>query len=106
MERKLLMRYLIVMIFFCLILPSFAIAETIIGRLFFTPEQRQHLERLRVDHQQQSESTVSEAEDVGPLLSTLPHQKIQGYVKRNDAQKITIWLNGKASQIDSNHALE
>jgi hypothetical protein len=100
------MRHLIDIMLLQLVLMPLASADDVMGRLFFTPGQRQHLERLRIDHQQRAETAMPEADGSGLLLAPLPEQKIQGYVKRNDAQQSTIWLNGKVSQSDSNHALE
>ncbi len=100
------MRYLLVMLFLYLVWMPLVRAEDDIGRLFFTPEQRQHLERLRLDKQQPSDTAAAESDAVLPLLPVLPEQSIQGYVKRNDAKRSTIWLNGKPAQRDANHVPE
>jgi hypothetical protein len=100
------MRRLWLMLLFYLVWVPLVSADDGIGRLFFTPEQRQHLQRLRLDKQQPFNRDAAEADGVRPLLSSLPEEKIQGYVKRHEATFSTVWRNGKPSQLDSNHVPE
>lgn len=75
-----------------------------IGRLFSTPEEREVLDRLRSEAKSQMEEPEA-APAVLPKYVTpkrrvvLPDPiSLQGYVKRNDGKKGTVWLNGKAMQ--------
>lgn len=80
-----------------------SIAAEPIGRLFSTPEERDVLDNLREARKNQPE----EVEVTAPVLPAyIEHKPIilpdainmQGYVKRNDGKKGTIWVNGKAMQ--------
>ena len=92
------MRSLLMLTIVQLILMQQVTADEAIGRLFFTPEQRQSLERLRNNSQHDSVFTEAEASEVKPSLSILPEIKIQGYVKRSDGRQSTRWVNGKPLQ--------
>lgn len=94
------MRYLMVMLIFQFTVIPQGMADETIGRLFFTPEQRQHLERLRVDTQQHSVAPELDAKAIQSSSLILPELKIQGYVKRNDDKQSTRWVNGKPLQDD------
>lgn len=61
-----------------------AAAEEELGRLFFTPERRQHLDRLRQFNIQQKEEVPED-----PTLT------INGVVTRSSG-KATVWVNGVA----------
>ncbi len=93
------MRYWLVMMVLQLVFMSEATADESVGRLFFSPEQRQHLERLR--HGQHSPA-ITDVDDiqVKPSVSTLPELTIQGYVQRNDGKQIRRWMNEKSLQDD------
>jgi hypothetical protein len=94
------MRQLLLMTILQLILMQQLTADDSLGRLFFTPEQRQNLERLRNDKQHESTITEPEAYAVNPSLAILPESNIQGYVKSSDGQQSTQWVNGKPLQDD------
>lgn len=81
------------------VLMTEATADESVGRLFFSPEQRQHLERLR--HGQHS-SAITDVDDiqVKPSVSRLPERTIQGYVERGDGKQIRRWMNETSSQDD------
>ncbi len=61
-----------------------ASAEDELGRLFFTPERRQHLDRLRQFNIQQKEEIPAD-----PTLT------INGVVTRSSGKR-TVWVNGVA----------
>jgi len=92
------MRNLLVIIILQLVVMQQALADETIGRLFFTPEQRQHLERFRNNSQHDSVFTEAEASEAKPSVSTLPELTIQGYVERSDGRQSTRWVNGKPLQ--------
>lgn len=79
-------------------------ADEKFGRLFFTLEQRQHLDRLRAVGQQRAKPGVSQA--TLPRRSESDNAVMQGYVKRSDVNHSTIWVNGEALQEGSRHAGE
>lgn len=93
------MRWLVIIILQLVFMQQAKTSETI-GRLFFTPEQRQNLERLRKDRQHDSLITEANANALKLSPSPLLKMKIQGYVERNDDKKSTRWLNGKPLQDD------
>jgi hypothetical protein len=93
------MRYWLVMTILQFALMPEAMADAPIGRLFFTAEQRQHLERLR--HAQHSSAIAdAEANQVKSSVPTLPELTIQGYVERSGGKQIRRWVNGKPLQDD------
>jgi len=76
-----------------------------VGRLFSTPDQRRSLDALRESRKNQP---VVEAETIvrphvierKPVI--LPDAvNVQGYVKRSDGKKGTVWVNGQAIQEQS-----
>lgn len=76
-------------------------AEESVGRLFSTPEQRNYLDALRESKKNQpvEVETVVKANVIERKPMTLPDAiNVQGYVKRNDGKKGTVWVNGKALQ--------
>lgn len=100
------MRYLIMLFALqCALIPK-VIAEEAIGRLFFTPQQRQYLERLRVDRQHHPKAIAADAEQEVSSLPIPLEIKTQGYVKRSDGKKSTWWVNGKPLQDEANHAID
>ncbi len=99
------MRHFMMIFVLYFILTTLAVADEAIGRLFFTPEQRQHLERLRVDNQLRTITTETNSE-TRTSVSAMPDMKTQGYVKRNDGKKSTRWVNGKPVQTDVSHVFE
>lgn len=73
-----------------LALPAAADAQAL-GRLFFTPEQRQALDERR-------RARVPDKAAPAPLAVS-PTTRLDGYVRRSDG-RATVWVNG-ASQDDS-----
>ncbi|MBV8031279.1 MAG: hypothetical protein JO035_07205 [Betaproteobacteria bacterium] len=61
-------------------------AQEPLGRLFFTPEQRQALDARRKARLPDKPS--------GPAAAT-PHVRLDGYVKRSDGRS-TVWVNGES----------
>lgn len=73
--------------------------EAALGRLFSTPGERANLDHLRQTRKeiepQQIEATPPQA--MQPLA--LPNAvEVQGYVKRSDGKKGTVWVNRQAVQ--------
>lgn len=80
-----------------------AAAEVPVGRLFSTPEQRSYLDALRESKKNQpvEVETVVKANVIErkPMVMVLPDAiNVQGYVKRSDGKKGTVWVNGQAIQ--------
>lgn len=83
---------------FCLI----AHAEPL-GRLFTTPAERANLDHLRAISKTPDMETLPELpgeQDQSSELPAAPPSAIhmQGYVKRSDGKKSTVWVNGQAVQ--------
>jgi hypothetical protein len=82
-----------------------AAANDDFGRLFSRPDERKNLDYLR---QNQPLKTISPAEDsqsepaveAAPVVLPDPIT-LQGYVKRSDGTKSTLWINNQAVQEDS-----
>ncbi|MGP1675872.1 MAG: hypothetical protein ACTS6J_01780 [Burkholderiales bacterium] len=72
----------------CLVAPAAATAEQL-GRLFFTPQQRQDLDRKRASNRAEEEAPQIQE---GPIT-------IEGHVQRSSGKTAT-WING-APQYDS-----
>lgn len=78
-----------------------AAAEVAVGRLFSTPEQRSYLNALRESKKNQptETETVVKANVIERKPLVLPDTiNMQGYVKRSDGKKGTVWVNGEALQ--------
>lgn len=78
-------------------------AEESVGRLFSTPEQRNHLDALRESKKNLPimPETVVHPTVIKrkPVVLELPDSiNVQGYVKRTDGKKGTVWVNGEAVQ--------
>ncbi len=76
-------------------------ADEALGRLFSTPIQRSNLDILREAKKNQPTPTETVVQETiierKPVV--LPDAiNVQGYVKRNDGKKGTVWVNGKAMQ--------
>ena len=90
-----------------LILASEAFAVDGLGRLFTTPEERASLDYLR-------QTTKVEALNTDPATTTqlatpappvVPESiSVQGYVKRSDGKKGTVWINHKPMQESSSNS--
>ena len=73
------------------------------GRLFFTPSERAKLNELRAN--------AKSVEIIDPTGTDAPAEvappsdiSIQGYVKRGDGKKSTVWVNGQPLQENSSGA--
>ncbi len=79
-----------------------AIADEPVGRLFSTPAQRSQLDALRAAKRNQPAvpvETVVQPTVIKRKPIVLPDTvNVQGYVKRTDGKKGTVWVNGKAIQ--------
>ena len=72
-----------------------------IGRLFTTPTERSNLEYLRQTKKNLPTKIDAPTQEtyVEPTPVVLPDAiNMQGYVKRNDGKKGTVWVNNKALQ--------
>jgi len=91
----------------CLLLsliPSAAVsAAESFGRLFTTPSERSSLDYLRQTTRAPILDEPSQAtlEAPPPALIIPDSISMQGYVKRSDGQKGTVWVNNKPMQEDS-----
>ena len=76
-------------------------ASAEMGRLFFTPGERAKLDELRANAKSVELADVVSGEvpiEVAPPADV----SIQGYVKRSDGKKSTVWVNGQPVQENSN----
>lgn len=97
------LRYLIVLLTL-LALPAQA-AEPL-GKLFTTPAERATLERLRQNSQGlMLEQALPAADDNATAAPPVtPHQlSVQGYVRRSDGARGTVWVNHQPLQERSEH---
>ena len=73
------------------------------GRVFFTPAERARLDELRANAK-----SVDLSEQANPqaVIEVAPPSDIsvQGYVKRGDGKKSTVWVNGQPVQENSSGA--
>lgn len=86
----------------CLLFSAHA-AMAEMGRLFFTPAERAKLDELRANAK-----SVEIVDTLGlevPVPVAPPSDvSIQGYVKRGDGKKSTVWVNGQPVQENSSGA--
>jgi len=101
------MRVLFLLLVLC---TQSALAGEQIGRLFTSPTERSDLDYLRqtkknlpIKAEAPTEAPMAEATPI-----TLPDSiNMQGYVKRNDGKKGTVWVNNKALQENTgNHDVQ
>ncbi|MDP1659933.1 MAG: hypothetical protein Q8L73_11380 [Methylotenera sp.] len=76
-----------------------------LGRLFSKPNERSNLNVIR-QNQKLKVINAQEAQQPEVILNAEPAElpepiTLQGYVKRNDGQKNTLWINGRTVQEDS-----
>lgn len=84
-----------------LLLPGWSMAAESFGRLFTTPAERVTLDHLRETRKIESINT-EQPETVIEEPSALPPEiSVQGYVKRSDGKKGTVWINEKPVQESS-----
>jgi hypothetical protein len=92
------MRYLLIAL---MLLPGIAASEDSLGRLFTTPAERASLDHLRQTKKVEvfEANKPAEAEAAPP---TVPSSiSVQGYVKRSDGKKGTVWVNQTPMQENS-----
>ena len=74
------------------------------GRLFFTPSERARLDEIRANAKSievtNDPNAIAAPVEIGPPSDV----SIQGYVKRGDGKKGTVWVNGQAVQENSSGA--
>ncbi len=84
-----------------------SMAAESLGRLFTTPLERSNLEKLRQSQRGQllEQASQPEAADNMPAPVPLPPSdlSVQGYVKRSDGGKGTVWINHQPLQEGSNN---
>lgn len=93
------MRYLLI---FLLCVSSLAWGAEPFGRLFTTPAERATLDHLRQTRKIEPvnvDQPMEEAIEAAPVLP--PEISVQGYVKRSDGKKGTVWVNQKPVQENS-----
>lgn len=84
--------------------PSITFAAEELGRLFTTPAQRESLNHLRAITPKVDPATTIPSEEMPmqvlqPVLP--PSISVQGYVKRSDGKKGTVWVNDTPIQENS-----
>lgn len=87
-------------LFMLMLLPSLAMATEPLGRLFTTPAERANLDYLR----QTEKVHIPDASQPAPVETApaLPLSiSVQGYVKRSDGKKSTVWVNHTPMQENS-----
>ena len=91
----------LITLIFPLLFSQTALAAQPLGRLFSTPDERNHLDNLREIKKNQPVEleTVIEANVIERRPAALPSTiNVQGYVKRSDGKQGTVWINGEAVQ--------
>jgi hypothetical protein len=91
------MRYLLIAL---MLLPGIAVSEDSLGRLFTTPAERASLDHLRQTKKVEvfEANKPAEAEAAPAVPSSI---SVQGYVKRGDGKKGTVWVNQTPMQENS-----
>ena len=95
------MRYLLITL---LMLPPSAFAADTIGRLFTTPVERASLDVQRQLRKVQELDAATKEEETAAPLAAPADVSVQGYVKRSDGKKGTVWVNRTPLQEDTNTA--
>lgn len=93
----------------CLGMTTAANAEQLSGRLFSTPAERAQLDHLRqISKQPTPEQELEQEQTAEPGDWSLPVEpampvsvSVQGYVKRSDGKKGTVWVNEQPLQENS-----
>lgn len=92
------MRHILIAMLF---LPSLAWSVEPFGRLFTNPAERANLDHLRQTRKIEP-VTVDQPNQVIEVAPTLPSEiSVQGYVKRSDGKKGTVWVNDEPVQENS-----
>ena len=99
-----------VMVACCLLVSTIALADESFGRLFTTPAERANLDYLRKitkdvsAKEKQEQVNVMPIETVEDKAPELPAPiSMQGFVKRSDGKKGTVWINHQAILESSRH---
>lgn len=88
------------LLFTLMLLPSLAMATEPLGRLFTTPAERANLDYLR----QTEKVQIPDANQPVPVdaAPAVPSSiSVQGYVRRSDGKKSTVWVNHTPMQENS-----
>lgn len=85
-----------------LLLVSTSNAEQISGRLFTTPNERTNLDFLRQTSKMPGPELYEEEENVTAAPALPGSVSMQGYVRRGDGKKGTVWINDMPVQENSN----
>ncbi|HZV62071.1 MAG TPA: hypothetical protein VFF75_06625 [Methylophilaceae bacterium] len=92
------MRYLLIAF---TLLSNVAFAAEPFGRLFTTPSERATLDHLRQTRKIEPVN-IDQPQEVIEVAPVAPPQvSVQGYVKRSDGKKGTVWINEKPVQENS-----
>lgn len=95
------MRHLLLIV---MLIPSVTFGADELGRLFTTPAQRESLNHLRAITPKVDPATTIPPEEMAMqvLQPVLPSSiSVQGYVKRSDGKKGTVWVNDTPIQENS-----
>lgn len=95
-------RWLILLMLCALAWP--AIAADALGRLFTTPAERASLDNLRsISKIPAIDPVAPESSEEAEVVVTVPQPlvSVQGYVKRGDGKKGTVWVNHQPMQESS-----
>jgi hypothetical protein len=85
-------------IFMLVMMPLSGMAAESIGRLFMTPAERANLDVVR---QNSNPVNLKQEEALPETVIKEPDSiSIQGYVKRSDGKKSTVWINNTPMQED------
>jgi len=94
-------------LFMLCVLPCAVMAADGLGRLFTTPAERASLDNLRnVSKIPTIEPVAVESGEEAEVAVTAPPPlvSVQGYVKRSDGKKGTVWVNQQAMQESSGNS--
>lgn len=95
------MRYLLIGLMFVSIT---TLAAEAFGRLFTTPAERSTLDQLRQTRKIEPVNINQPQEEIEIAPVVPPEISVQGYVKRSDGKKGTVWINEKPVQESSRSA--
>ncbi|HEY0563133.1 MAG TPA: hypothetical protein VGD04_07385 [Methylophilus sp.] len=90
----------------CVLLAQAALAAEPIGRLFSTPDERARLEVVRQTKKVMIPQAIEVEQQPAVIIDkpVLPNTvTLQGYVKRSDGKKGTVWINQQAVQEDASN---
>lgn len=93
--------FVVALLFSQLLIAGVSHAEQISGRLFTSPNERANLDYLRQTSKVPSPELYEDEQNV-TVAPTLPGSvSMQGYVKRGDGKKGTVWVNNQPVQENS-----